>query len=362
MSEHSVLIIDDDEDLVSALKEGLETLGFKVATAYDGLQGVMQAHQGKPDIIMLDFNMPAGGGSGVYERLRSSADMARTPIVFLTGATVEEVKKTIRSTPNTFFLKKPLSVTQLRKVLDKILAANKAAAGGIPAPITQTPPAPAPAPAPVSTAQLPGTAKTSPFSGMGTPAESNLSTTPLDKPLGRTHEDSLPPAPAPAVEVPPAPAPAPAAAPVSAAPSGRLHGQVYEFNLRVSYADSDRLGIVYYANYLKFFEIGRAELMRSLGIRYRDLEIQRQLFIPPVESRCEYIAPCRYDDLIRVRTWLSWMGPASLCFQNEVLNIEEGSRLCVRGFTRHALLNAYWKPERIPADLKQAFSAYVVQK
>ena len=138
MSQHSVLIIDDDEDLVAALKEGLETLSYKVATAYDGLQGVMQAHQGKPDIIMLDFNMPAGGGSGVYERLRASTDTAKTPIVFLTGATVEEVKKTIRSTPNTFFLKKPLSVSQLRKVLDKIIAANEAAGGGIPAPVTQT--------------------------------------------------------------------------------------------------------------------------------------------------------------------------------------------------------------------------------
>ena len=440
MSERSVLIIDDDQDLVSALKEGLETLGFKVAAAYDGLQGVMQAHQGKPDIIMLDFNMPAGGGSGVYERLRSSTDTVKTPIVFLTGATVEEVKKTIRSTPNTFFLKKPISVSQLRKVLEKIIKANEGT-GGLPG---QTPTqSPTVATAPEPTTELPGSHKTSPFSGMGTPAEASVPTVPpataaagIDKPLGRPHDEAgaapltarlstLPPslgqptplpnlssteppgasgdlapgaavpppapapepapmpdlatppapeaaptpesAPPPAPEAAPAPEPTPApmpqAAPQVSAPSaGGLVGQVHEYELRVSYADVDRLGIVYYGNYLKLFEVGRTELLRALGIRYRDLEMERQLFMPAVESRCEYLGPCRYDEMIRVRTWLSWIGPASLGFQSEILNLDGDSKVAVRGFTRHALLNAYWKPERIPEDLKQKLQPYLIQQ
>ncbi|MBI2362383.1 MAG: response regulator, partial [Elusimicrobia bacterium] len=78
MAEKSILIIDDDQALVAAIKEGLETLGFRVAAAFDGLQGVLQAHQAKPDAVMLDFNMPAGGGAGVYERLRSSTVTAQT--------------------------------------------------------------------------------------------------------------------------------------------------------------------------------------------------------------------------------------------------------------------------------------------
>ncbi|MFH1724545.1 MAG: response regulator, partial [Elusimicrobiota bacterium] len=141
MPERTVLIIDDDQVLVAAIKEGLETLGFKVAAAYDGLQGVLQAHQSKPSAIMLDFNMPAGGGAGVYERLRASTDTVQIPIIFVTGVTVQEVKGKIRSTPNTYFLRKPISVSQLQKVLDKILGPQGAAPAS-----AQAPPQPRAAP------------------------------------------------------------------------------------------------------------------------------------------------------------------------------------------------------------------------
>jgi acyl-CoA thioester hydrolase len=413
MSDRSVLIIDDDQNLVSALKEGLETLGYRVATAYDGLQGVLQAHQGKPDIIMLDFNMPAGGGGGVYDRLRSSTDTAKTPIVFLTGATVEEVKKTIRSTPNTFFLKKPISVAQLRKVLDKIIAGrggNGASAAPAPA---EAPPqaAPPPAPSPGGPPSDVGGPKTSPFSGMGTPAETSVPTAPaetpgFDQPLGRPHDEAAAPPPSmsavppptlgaptplpnPAAEAPPAntdlapgvppvaeapPAPAPAAAapapsveppapgPATAAETpgaaGALRDKVYEFEFRVPYPDADRLGIVHYSNYLRYFETGRIELLRAIGVRYRDMEIERQLFLPALDSRCGYHAPCRCDDLIRVRAWLTGVEPGRLSFAYEVLNLDEGGARAVEGATTHQVLDAYWKSSELPEELLERIRPY----
>ncbi|MBI2362551.1 MAG: hypothetical protein HYV15_04130, partial [Elusimicrobia bacterium] len=62
---------------------------------------------------------------------------------------------------------------------------------------------------------------------------------------------------------------------------------------------------------------------------------------------------------LRIRTWVSWLGPASVCFQNEVLNRDEGDRVVARGFTRHAVLNEQWKPARLPADVKQRLAPFV---
>ncbi|MDE2293287.1 MAG: acyl-CoA thioesterase [Elusimicrobia bacterium] len=138
-----------------------------------------------------------------------------------------------------------------------------------------------------------------------------------------------------------------------------MDGQTHSFDLRVAYGDTDRLGIIYYANYLRYFETGRTELLRALGLRVRDLEAERRIFMPAVECRVQYLAPCRYDELLRVRTWLSWLGPASVCFQNELSNMDEGGRLVARGFTRHAVLNDQWKASRMPADLRQRLAPYL---
>ncbi|MFA5139416.1 MAG: YbgC/FadM family acyl-CoA thioesterase [Elusimicrobiota bacterium] len=346
MPESTVLIIDDDQTLVAALKEGLESLGYKVSAAYDGVQGILQAHQGRPQVIMLDFNMPAGGGAGVYERLRGSVDTARIPIIFLTGATVDDVKKQIRSTPNTYFLKKPVSVSQLRKVLEKILGAQKL--GGQPAtasPAAGIEPA-ATGDAPFAGLVMPGPGGTPqaakpPAAAPPPPAPLPKAKAPASKPLGR-------------------PAPAPAPAPQTPAPAG-APGKSYEFELRASYADTDRLGIVYYANYFKYFEVGRTELLRMMGVRYRDLEMERHLFMPAVETRCEYLAPAHYDEVLRVKTWISWMGPASLCFQNEIYDKDSHDKLIARGFSRHAVLNEYWKPTRLPKDLRELFSRFMIR-
>jgi acyl-CoA thioester hydrolase len=384
MTERNILIIDDDETLVDALKEGLESLGYRVGAAYDGLQGILQAHQEKPDAIMLDFNMPAGGGAGVYERLRGSTDTGRIPIIFLTGATVEEVKGQIRSTPNTYFLKKPVGVAQLKKVLEKIMhgkipktAPKEAAppAAAPPAPAVEAPPTPAVAAPPAPTADAPpaptpqiGSPQTdAPFAGMSgaiappTP-QAQAPAPETAPPINGVELDApLPTGQAAAAFVAPAPkpAPAPSPAPKAAVDKPKQAGTVHRFDMRVTYGDTDRLGIVYYANYLKFFEQGRTELLRQLGLRYRDLEMERKIFLPAVESRCEYISPSRYDDLLEVRTWVSWLGPASICFQNEIADKDGNGKIVARGYTRHAVLNEFWKPMRIPADLQQMMAPHV---
>src|ERR1700754_1184388 len=72
--------------------------------------------------------------------------------------------------------------------------------------------------------------------------------------------------------------------------------------IRVRYAETDQMGVVYYANYFVWFEIGRVELMRSLGFEYRELEEQDQCFLPVVEANCRYQAPAGYDDVLTLET------------------------------------------------------------
>src|SRR5437899_3133642 len=102
MADKTILIIDDDQTLVAPLKDGLESIGYRVAVAFDGMQGILQAHQAKPDVIILDFYMPGGGGRTVYERLRQAADTVSTPIIFSTVVSLEEVKGQITPTAHTY--------------------------------------------------------------------------------------------------------------------------------------------------------------------------------------------------------------------------------------------------------------------
>lgn len=110
--------------------------------------------------------------------------------------------------------------------------------------------------------------------------------------------------------------------------------------------------MVYYANYYILFERGRTELLRDLGFRYRDLEENLKVFLPASESHCRYLAPARYDDLIRVRTWVSELGGAHVTFDYEITNVETGRRLA-QGSTKHPFVNDRWKPVRVPPALRQ---------
>jgi acyl-CoA thioester hydrolase len=118
--------------------------------------------------------------------------------------------------------------------------------------------------------------------------------------------------------------------------------------IRIPYADTDQMGMVYYANYLVYFERGRTEWLRQHGMAYRELE-EKGFFFPVVESSCRYISPARYDDLIVVRTRIGEVGPASVTFEYEITC---GERRVAAGSTRHPLVNRDFRPVRLPADIR----------
>ena len=121
-------------------------------------------------------------------------------------------------------------------------------------------------------------------------------------------------------------------------------------DFRVSYADTDRMGVVYYANYLVLFERGRTEFMRELGVRYRDLE-EKNVYLPVMDVQVKYLAPAQYDDLIKIRTWISDLGRASMTFSYELLNGENGKKMA-QGHTKHPFVNRSWKPIPVPPEVK----------
>ena len=132
----------------------------------------------------------------------------------------------------------------------------------------------------------------------------------------------------------------------------------YDFEVRIAYADTDRMGVVYYANYLVLFERGRTEFLRNLGIRYRDMEEKQRLFMPVMGAHVDYLAPARYDDLIRVRTFLGELGGAHVIFRHEIFSVETDA-LIAKGHTKHAVVNLLWRPTRLPEDLRAILTAHV---
>ena len=89
--------------------------------------------------------------------------------------------------------------------------------------------------------------------------------------------------------------------------------------VRVRYAETDQMGIVYYANYLVWFELGRVELLRSLGLAYSRLEIDHKCILPVIEARCRYRSPARYDDVILIETWPAMLRGTVLKFADRLL-------------------------------------------
>jgi acyl-CoA thioester hydrolase len=122
---------------------------------------------------------------------------------------------------------------------------------------------------------------------------------------------------------------------------------------RVSYGETDAMGVVYYANYLHLFERGRGELIRGLGFSYSVVE-ERGIFLPVREATCRYLAPARYDDIIHIRTGLSTRSRASLSFVYEIMDADRRAVL-TRGSTQHAVVNAQGKPVRVPDWLSDLF-------
>ncbi len=119
-------------------------------------------------------------------------------------------------------------------------------------------------------------------------------------------------------------------------------------DIRVIYGDTDRMGIVYYANYLRYFEAGRNEFIRAKGLRYRDFEAQYRLMLPVVEACVSYRAPARYDDLIVVETSLAEMRRASARFGYRIVREDD---IVATGHTVHACVDLEGRVQRMPREL-----------
>ena len=128
---------------------------------------------------------------------------------------------------------------------------------------------------------------------------------------------------------------------------------LHRYALRVRYADTDRMGFAYYAHYLRWFEIGRAELIRSLGMSYRAVE-ESGVSLPVVEARCRYLRPARYDDLLAVETGVIGLGRASVRFgYRVVLDQTEPPALLGWGITEHCFLGRDGSPVRPPREIAE---------
>jgi acyl-CoA thioester hydrolase len=131
-----------------------------------------------------------------------------------------------------------------------------------------------------------------------------------------------------------------------------MHGYV----IRVRYGDTDQMGFAYYAHYLRWFEIGRAEMLRALGWSYRSVE-EAGLQLPVLEACCRYLKPARYDDEVRIETGVLELKRASVRFGYRIVRDGDGE-LLAHGETEHCFLDRAGKPTRptprLAALLEQA--------
>jgi acyl-CoA thioester hydrolase len=135
--------------------------------------------------------------------------------------------------------------------------------------------------------------------------------------------------------------------------------------VRVRYAETDQMGIVYYANYLVWFEIGRVELLRSLGLAYSQLETEHQCILPVVEAKCRYRAPARYDDQILIETRPALLRGPVLKFAYRILRkAPEGQQptLLAEGETVHVVCDDQLNKKPLPEQYAAALRALMVDE
>jgi acyl-CoA thioester hydrolase len=120
--------------------------------------------------------------------------------------------------------------------------------------------------------------------------------------------------------------------------------------IRVIYGDTDQMGVVYYGNYLRFFEAARNDFLREKGVRWRDVESTHSIYLPVVEAKVNYKRPAFYDDMLVVETRLAELGRASLRFEYRVLRDAD---LLATGHTVHACVDKQGDIREFPAALSE---------
>jgi acyl-CoA thioester hydrolase len=133
---------------------------------------------------------------------------------------------------------------------------------------------------------------------------------------------------------------------------------INETRIRVRYAETDQMGVVYHANHFVWFEIGRVEFLRQLGFSYKDMEREDNCYIAVVDAQCRYKAPVHYDDEVLVRTSLTHVRDKVIRFGYELRSAESGE-LLAEGETTHIVANAEMKPRALPEKYIKVFRAAV---
>jgi acyl-CoA thioester hydrolase len=120
--------------------------------------------------------------------------------------------------------------------------------------------------------------------------------------------------------------------------------------VRVRYAETDKMGVVYYANYLVWFEVGRTDLLRESGWDYREME-KEGYALPVIEAHCTYREPARYDDVLDVRTTGTLLSPVRVQFTYEIVRASDAALLAT-GTTIHATLDRAGRPCKLPERVR----------
>ena len=127
-----------------------------------------------------------------------------------------------------------------------------------------------------------------------------------------------------------------------------------ETRIRVRYAETDQMGVVYYANYLVWMEVGRVELCKACGFNYRDMEQQDGVLLAVAEANCRYAWPARFDDEVIIRTSIEEAGSRMVKFAYEMRE-SAGGRKLAEGFTRHIFVTREMRPARLPEKYRTMF-------
>jgi len=125
----------------------------------------------------------------------------------------------------------------------------------------------------------------------------------------------------------------------------------HQTTYRVIYGDTDKMGIAYYGNYLRWFEIGRTEMIRSWGLPYKCFE-DRGIFLPVSEAFCKFLSPAQYDDILVIQTVLDTELKAGMKFDYEVYSRDD-DKLLTTGYTKHAFMNSQGRVVRPPKFLRE---------
>ena len=124
--------------------------------------------------------------------------------------------------------------------------------------------------------------------------------------------------------------------------------KTHEAEIRVRYSETDNMGVVYYANYFIWFEVARTEFLRKFGVAYSDLE-KKGMYLMVASASCEYKSPARYDDMVRIETWIPRIKNSSLEFSYRLFI---GGKLIATGESVHVFTNKSRRPVRIPEEIR----------